>query len=319
VIPVVAWRGGHVEDAAVEAAARALSRHGLVGLPTETVYGLAARATDPEAVARVFAVKGRPADHPIIVHVPGPDDLDRWGRAVPEYARTLAGALWPAPLTLVVPARGEVPRFVTGGQDTVGLRCPAHPVALAVIEAAGAVAAPSANLFGRVSPTTADDVVRDLGDRLDPARDLVLDGGECPVGVESTILDCTGDRPTVLRWGAVEPADVRELTGLDVGRSGSAVRVPGGLASHYAPAASVHLGGSPTHGAGFLAPAEVATPAGAVRLASPADTRAYAACLYRALRDADAAGLPDVWVVPPEDGSALATAVRDRLARAAVR
>jgi L-threonylcarbamoyladenylate synthase len=314
---LAAWHDGRVDTGAVAAAAAVLRDGGLVGLPTETVYGLAARATDRAAVGRVFEVKGRPADHPVIVHVDGVTALDTWGREVPDYTRALAAALWPAPLTFVVPAADDVPRYLTGGQDTVGLRCPAHPVALAVIEAAGPLAAPSANLFGRVSPTSAADVVRDLP--LDPARDLVLDGGDCPVGVESTILDCTGDQPTVLRWGAVETSDIQRLTGRQVRASGSAVRAPGGLASHYAPAAAVHLTGDAPPGGGFLAQADVPTPPGAVRLAEPRDTRAYAACLYRALRDADAAGLPAVWAVPPDDATALAAAVRDRLTRAAAR
>lgn len=317
--PLAAWQDGQVDPAAIEAAAATLSAGGLVGLPTETVYGLAARARDRQAVARVFSVKGRPLDHPVIVHVAGPPALGQWGSAVPGYASALAAALWPGPLTLVVPAADHVPRYLTGGQDTVGLRCPAHPVALALIETAGPLAAPSANRFGQVSPTCATDVVADLGDRLDPVRDLVLDGGDCPVGVESTILDCTGAAPRVLRWGAVEVDEIHHAAGVRLALAGSRVRAPGGLASHYAPRASVHLTGNPPAGAGFLAPADVATPPGMVRLASPATTRQYAAVLYRALRDADARGLAALWAVPPDDGTALATAVRDRLARAAAK
>jgi L-threonylcarbamoyladenylate synthase len=314
-----AWRDGHVEPAAITQAHRALAAGGVVGLPTETVYGLAAVATDRAAVARVFGIKGRPTDHPVIVHVAGPADLRVWGSDVADHAVRLAEALWPGPLTLVVPAAEQVPRYLTGGQDTVGLRCPAHPVALAVIEAAGAVAAPSANRFGQVSPTTAADVVADIGDRLDPDRDLVLDGGACPVGVESTILDCTADAPRVLRWGAVEIGEIERVGGRAVSGDPSVVRAPGGLASHYAPRAAVRLGGDAAEGDGFLAPASVPTPAGAVRLARPADTRAYAAVVYRALRDADTLGLSTVWAQPPADDSALAKAVRDRLSRAAVR
>jgi len=314
-----AWHDGAVDSATVAAAAEALRRSGVVGLPTETVYGLAARALDRAAVGRVFAIKGRPSDHPVIVHVDGPDALGTWGHGVPAYADALARALWPGPLTLVVPAADDVPRYLTGGQDTVGLRCPAHPVALAVIAAAGPLAAPSANRFGQVSPTSATDVVADLGDRLDPALDLVLDGGPCPVGVESTILDCTGPAPRVLRWGAVEVAAMGRIAGVALDHASSPVRAPGGLASHYAPAAAVHLGAEAGAGEGFLALAAVPTPPGALRLAAPADTREFAAVVYRALRDADAFGLAAVWAVPPEDGSALAAAVRDRLSRAAVR
>jgi L-threonylcarbamoyladenylate synthase len=315
---ILGWHDGAVDAWAVARAAESLARGGVVGLPTETVYGLAARATDPGAVGRVFAIKGRPADHPVIVHVAGREALDVWGRGVPHYAVALADALWPGPLTLVVPAADGVGRFVTGGQDTVGLRCPAHPVALAVIDAAGPLAAPSANRFGRVSPTSAEDVVTDLGDRLGP-DDVVLDGGDCPVGVESTILDCTGPAPTVLRWGAVEVTDIEHAAGVGLAVGPSAVRAPGGLASHYAPLAQVRLGNGARPGDGFIAAAGTPTPPGAVRLASPVTTRDYAAVLYRALRDADAEGLPVVWADPPGDGSALATAVRDRLNRAAAR
>jgi L-threonylcarbamoyladenylate synthase len=311
-----AWHDGRVDADAIDAAVRSLEAHGVVGLPTETVYGLAARATDEAAVARVFSIKGRPADHPVIVHVGGPAALAQWGVHVPAYAHALSQAFWPGPLTLVVPAADEVPRILTGGQDTVGLRCPAHPVALAVIEAVGPLAAPSANRFGQVSPTSAADVVHDIGERLGP-HDVVLDGGFCPVGVESTILDCTGERPRVLRWGAVELSEVERVAALPVSRTGSAVRAPGGLASHYAPRARVHLDGEPTAGAGLLALATVPTAAGVVRLASPKDARDFAAALYRALRDADTLGLTDIWAVPPDDASALSTAIRDRLARAA--
>lgn len=315
--PVPAWVAGQVNAEAVARAAAALAEHGVVGLPTETVYGLAARATDEAAVARVFQIKGRPFDHPVIVHVSGAEALSTWGTGVSDHAWALAEALWPGPLTLVVPAADSVGRYLTGGQDTVGLRCPAHPVALAVIDAAGPLAAPSANRFGKVSPTSAADVIADLGDRI-TARDIVLDGGDCPVGVESTILDCTGARPRLLRTGAIEPATVQQITGLAV-TGGSTVRAPGGLASHYAPRARVHLDGTPSAGGGLLALSDVRTPDAVLRLAAPASTRDYAACLYRALRDADAAGLTDLWAVPPDDGSALAVAVRDRLTRAAVR
>lgn len=313
-----AWQDGVVDAACVSRAAEALQAHGVIGLPTETVYGLAATATDPLAVERIFRIKGRPADHPVIVHVAEANALSTWGREVPGYAYALAESLWPGPLTLVVPATDAVPRFVTGGQDTVGLRCPAHPVALAVIEAAGPLAAPSANRFGRVSPTRAADVLADLGDRLG-SEDLILDGGDCPVGVESTILDCTGPAPRLLRSGAVESADVQRIIGLPVGLGTSAIRAPGGLASHYAPRAVVHTSGEPVAGAGLLAPAGVPTPEGVVRLAAPVDSRSYAAVLYRALRDADARGLSELWAIPPDDGSALAAAVRDRLNRASVR
>jgi L-threonylcarbamoyladenylate synthase len=325
----------------VARAVEALCNGGLVGLPTETVYGLAAAARDVRAVARVFAVKGRPADHPLIVHVGTAGELDRWARDVPGYARRLADALWPGPLTLVVPRSDLAGDHVTGGQPTVGVRCPAHPVARAVLTAFGdGVAAPSANRFGRVSPTTAAHVLDELGDRLDPRLDVVLDGGASAVGVESTILDCTGPAPRLLRSGAVTAGQVLATGGvpLGAGAAGSGeVRVPGMLAAHYAPRALVVVAAgtqaavetaveaTPLHGpdrtaaprlVGLLAPADVPTPAGVVRLAAPTGEAAYARALYAALREADALGLAAVVAVPP-DGGALADAVRDRLERAA--
>lgn len=308
----------------VDRAAAALAAGGLVGLPTETVYGLAANAEDVAAVARIFAVKGRPADHPLIVHLAGPGQLDDWARAVPPYARRLAEALWPGPLTLILPRTPRAGDHVTGGQDTVGLRAPAHPVARQVLVATGlALAAPSANRFGRVSPTTAAHVLAELGPLLDETRDVILDGGHCAVGVESAILDCTGEAPVVLRPGAVDEATVREVGGVPVVERPSPVRAPGMLTSHYAPRARMLL--APDADAagpllapldGLLAPADVETPPGVVRLAAPADAVDYARILYAALREADALGLQQVVAVPPS-GNGIALAVADRLARAA--
>jgi L-threonylcarbamoyladenylate synthase len=213
---------------------------------------------------------------------------------------------------------------VTGGQDTVGLRAPAHPAARQVLTASGlALAAPSANRFGRVSPTTATHVLAELGALLDPARDLILDGGHCAVGVESAILDCTGEAPVILRPGAVDEATVRAVGGVPVAQRPSSVRAPGTLTSHYAPRARVLL--APDADAagrllapldGLLAPADVETPPGVVRLSAPADAADYARILYAALREADALGLQQVVAVPPS-GRGIALAVADRLARAA--
>ncbi|MFN0283548.1 MAG: L-threonylcarbamoyladenylate synthase [Kineosporiaceae bacterium] len=329
----------------VARAVEVLRAGGLVGLPTETVYGLAADATDVAAVARVFAVKGRPADHPLIVHLATGGELDLWARDVPGYARRLAATLWPGPLTLVLPRSDRAGDHVTGGQPTVGLRCPAHPVAHAVLAAfGGGLAAPSANRFGRVSPTTAAHVLDELGERLDPARDVVLDGGSSAVGVESTILDCTGPAPRLLRSGAVTAQEVLFAGGVaPVSPSppaDGAVRAPGMLAAHYAPHARVvvvdagdveatvqDVAGTRGRGdaspddarpvTGLLATADVETPTGVVRLAAPSDEAAYARALYAALREADALRLRTVVAVPPA-GTTLAAAVRDRLRRAAV-
>jgi L-threonylcarbamoyladenylate synthase len=217
-LPVLAGSGadGSPSIPVAERAARAWLAGGIVGLPTETVYGLAADAQDARAVGRVYAAKGRPPDHPLIVHVAGAGALDGWSADRNEVAHRLADAFWPGPLTLIVRRSARAGDFITGGQETVALRCPDHPVAQACLaalvamsgDAARGVAAPSANRFGRVSPTRAADVVAELGDRLDPMRDLVVDGGACAVGVESTIVDCTADPPRVLRLGAISQAEV---------------------------------------------------------------------------------------------------------------
>jgi L-threonylcarbamoyladenylate synthase len=304
-----------------------------VGLPTETVYGLGADAENPAAVARVYAAKGRPADHPLIVHVTGAQALDGWVGATPAYALRLAEALWPGPLTLVVTRGPRAGDHVTGGQDTVGLRAPDHPVAQAVLAGfGGGVAAPSANRFGRVSPTTAAHVLAELADALVEGFDVVLDGGPSRVGLESTILDCTGGRPVVLRPGAIGAAEVERAAGVELAPAAArVVRAPGTLAAHYAPAARVVVAAGPDEAAallavgvrgvvpeaGLLAPAGVPTPVGVVRQAAPDDDSAYAHGLYGALREADALGLGLVVAVPPAGDGPLATAVADRLRRAA--
>ena len=216
---------------------------------------------------------------------------------------------------MLIRAHGSVGSWITGGHMTVAVRSPAHPVAQALIQAAGPVIAPSANRFGHVSPTSAADVARDLGDRLGPI-DLILDGGDCPVGVESTIVDCTGGLPQIVRWGAVEPEDIAGVVGRTVLTAASTVAAPGNLTSHYAPRARVHLGLAQRPGSHQLALLDVVVPDGVTRLASPATTAEFAAVLYRALRDADDVGAEDVWVQPPDDGSALARAVSDRVRRA---
>jgi L-threonylcarbamoyladenylate synthase len=325
-------------EADVDRAVAALRAGGLVGLPTETVYGLGADAENPAAVARVYAAKGRPADHPLIVHVRDAGALDGWVGEVPGYALRLGRTLWPGPLTLVVPRGPRAGDHVTGGQDTVGLRAPDHPVAQAVLAGfGGGVAAPSANRFGRVSPTTAGDVLEELSGALVEGLDVVLDGGPSRVGLESTILDCTGERPVVLRPGAIGAAEVARAGGVQVDAAPahpSAVRAPGTLPAHYAPAAAVTLaadadaalalldgGGRDGDGVrpldGLLAPAGVPTPEGVVRLAAPDGDSAYARALYRALREADALGLSRVVAVPPPGDRPLVAAITDRLRRAA--
>jgi L-threonylcarbamoyladenylate synthase len=295
---------------------------GLVAFPTETVYGLGADACNAAAVARIYSVKGRPADHPLIVHVASMDGLGDWARDVPTYAIALARDYWPGPMTLVVRRSDLAGDFVTGGQDTVGVRVPNHPVALGLLEAFAAaggkgVAAPSANRFGNVSPTTANAVAAELGDYLADG-DQILDGGACDVGVESTIIDCTGDTPKILRPGAITVEMIEQSTGLTVVGSVEEpeIRVSGSLDSHYAPAATVVLDRSPTAGQGFIAMANVVAAEGVVRLAAPRTHEEFAQVLYAALREADEQGLSTVVVQQPV-GDGIAIAIRDRLKRAA--
>jgi L-threonylcarbamoyladenylate synthase len=310
----------------IDRAVEILRRGGVIALPTETVYGLAANAEDELAVRRVFAIKGRPATHPLIVHLPRAESLPDWAQAIPSEAWTLASAFWPGPLTLVLRRTARATDAVTGGQDTVALRVPQHPMALAVLSAlGGGLAAPSANRFGRVSPTTADHVREDLGDDVD----LLLDGGPCTVGVESTIVDLSSGEPAILRPGGLAAEEVERVLGRPVPvRASSSVRVSGSLASHYAPRAGVTLVEAPEAGpraqallgqgvrVGVLGPATLALPPGVPRFDMPEDPAGAAHDLYLRLREADLAGLDLLLAcLPPAQG--LGLAVRDRLARAA--
>ncbi|MHB1487102.1 MAG: L-threonylcarbamoyladenylate synthase [Acidimicrobiales bacterium] len=326
------WEGEGVivddSDRSIRLAVSMLRAGRVVAVPTETVYGLAADASSPEAVSRVFAAKGRPADHPLIVHLGTGASLADWAQHVPSDASRLADALWPGPLTLVLQRHPSVPMAVTGGLDTVALRVPAHPVAQRLLEAfGGGLAAPSANRFGRVSPTTADDVRVELGD----AVDLVIDGGPCDIGVESTIVAFAGGEVTILRPGGVSSEALARVLGrraLTTVRG--PVRAPGMLASHYAPTTPLELC-SPDEAAlrgaelvssgarvGVLSLAGIEVPGAAVVWDADGEIGAFARSLYRRLRQADAEAL-DVLVValPPDEG--LGVAVRDRLRRAAHR
>ena len=314
----------------IERAVEALRAGELVAFPTETVYGLGADAASADAVRRLYAVKGRPAGHPVIVHMARAEQLDELASDVPDVAHLLAAAFWPGPLTIV--ARRNTARIapeVTGGRDTVGVRVPDHPLALELLAAfGGGVAAPSANRFGRVSPTTAAHVRADLGDDVR----AVLDGGPCRVGVESTIVDVSGAEPAILRVGAVSRAAVESAVGRACAmRTNGETAAPGGLASHYAPRAHVEvvdraelrarageLAAAGTH-AGLLAeeaPVD-AVPETLVVLEPPRDVDEYARVLYARLREADARGLEVLLVVPPAAADGLGAAVRDRVRRAA--
>lgn len=295
----------------IDRAVEVLRNGGLVGLPTETVYGLAADAANETAVRRIFATKGRPADHPLIVHIAAADELHRWAATVPAPAAVLAETCWPGPLTLLVPKADHVLPVVTGGRDTIGIRVPAHPVAAELLRRfGGGLAAPSANRFGQVSPTTAAHVTADLGDDVD----FVLDGGPSPIGVESTIVDCTVTPPQILRPGGIPDETIARLLGDLAGPSG-ARRASGMLASHYAPRCRVEVVDDVDTARRRV---DALTAAGErVDLLDPTGDLVIAAReLYNWLRSADERSLDAlVAVLPPAVG--LGHAIRDRLVKAA--
>ena len=300
-------------------AAHALKSGRLVAFPTETVYGLGADAENEAAVARIYQAKGRPADHPLIVHIAGKAQIADWAKTVPAYASALADLYWPGPMTLVLERSKLAKDFVTGSQDSVGLRVPNHPVALELLNeflklGGKGVAAPSANRFGKVSPTTAQAVEDELGRFLE-AGDLVLEGGNSEVGIESTIIDCRGDSPKILRPGSITAEMVEQATGLSLDESESTLRVSGALEHHYAPNAKVVLDQQASKGDGFIAMSNVETPEGVIRLASPATVEEYAKVLYQSLREADEKSLGKVVIWQPT-GNGIAIAIRDRLRRA---
>ena len=308
---------------ALRTAAQTLLNGNLVAFPTETVYGLGADALNKQAVARIYEAKGRPADHPLIVHIHSTQVLDQWVEDIPTYAIALARDFWPGPMTLVFKRSSLAQDFITGGQDTVGIRVPNHVVALALLEAfhnlgGRGVAAPSANRFGHVSPTTAKAVREELSDFLQ-GKDQIMDGGPSTVGIESTIIDCTSELPRILRPGAITEEMIKESTGqneLAISTStDSAPRVSGSLEKHYAPAAKVLLDQKPVAGQGFIAASRRVTPKGVFRLAAPKNVDEFARDLYIALRKADELGLKEVVVEQPQGGG-IAIAIRDRLSRA---
>ncbi|BFO57843.1 L-threonylcarbamoyladenylate synthase [Acidovorax sacchari] len=324
----------------IDAAARALRAGQLLGLPTETVYGLAADAASDAAVAQIFEAKGRPSDHPLIVHVAGPEGIPHFAASVPPFAEVLVRTFWPGPLTLILPRLPDRAAAAAGGQDSVGLRCPAHPVAQAVLKACASddpalggqpvhgVAAPSANRFGRVSPTTAQHVQDEFGEDL-----LVLDGGPCAVGIESTIIDCTRGVPVLLRPGAITRAEIAAACGLSPLSKeelpSHTPRASGTLEAHYAPSAKVRLMDAKALRAGLellgadarhlavYARAPLRSPSsGVVLRRMPEDAAAAAQELFAALRDFDDVGVKLIWVETPPDTPDW-EGVRDRLQRAA--
>jgi L-threonylcarbamoyladenylate synthase len=305
----------------IKRAAQSLINGNLVAFPTETVYGLGADALNSSAVARIYDVKGRPHDHPLIVHVHDLNAIDEWVREIPEYAIQLARDYWPGPMTLILNRSIIAGDFITGGQDTVGIRIPDHPIALALLNSfhemgGNGVAAPSANRFGQVSPTSAQAVSQEIAEYLRNS-DMILDGGVCQVGVESTIIDCTGNLPVVLRPGAISEEMIEDSANVKVKDKSkkNKIRVSGMLEKHYSPMSKILLDQTPVAGQGYLALSNLETPSGVKRLASPRNVEEFAQVLYQSLRDADALNLQSLVVQQPE-GEGLALAIRDRLAKA---
>ncbi|MFM1797458.1 MAG: hypothetical protein RL733_1239 [Actinomycetota bacterium] len=297
----------------LQQAAENLKSGGLVAFPTETVYGLGVNAEDDSAIKRMYEVKNRPADHPVIVHIADLDAVDYWAKDIPDYAIALMRDYWPGPMTLLLHRTENAKDFVTGNQEIVGLRIPAHTLAINLLQefskiGGKGVAAPSANRYGAVSPTTAEAVNAELQDYLEP-RDQILDGGPSLVGVESTIIDCTKENPAILRPGAITAEMIEQSTGIIVVEpEGTKVKVSGSHKQHYSPDAKVLIGGEAKPGNGLIAMSEVATPAGVIRLAAPKTLEEYARTLYAALRAADAQKLAEINVVMPE-GNGLAVAI----------
>jgi len=310
----------------IDRAVDLLRAGGLVAFPTETVYGLGANASDPSAVRRIFAAKGRPADHPLIVHLGSHQQIEHWAREIPPAAYTLGQHFWPGPLTLILKRATHVLDEVTGGQDSVGLRIPSHPVAQALLRTfEGGIAGPSANRFGRISPTTAAHVRAEMGDRVD----LILEGGACEVGIESTIVDLTGSQPVLLRPGHISVPRIESLLGIPVGAPGTdSPRASGTLAAHYAPSKPLYLASSGELRSiverelmrgkvGVLAFQDDPVLPRVIWRQTPLSNDAYAHLLYAALRELDASDAHSIVVeTPPAMPEWLG--VRDRLMRSAV-
>lgn len=302
----------------IERAAKALKDAHLVAFPTETVYGLGADAMNEKAVSRIYSIKGRPTDHPLIVHISSINKLDKWARGIPGYAMNLAEEFWPGPMTLILKRQNLAKDFITGGQDTIGLRVPAHPIALALLsefEKIGGegIAAPSANKFGAVSPTTELAVYEEIGSNLVP-NDLILDGGPCIIGIESSIIDCTGTYPKILRPGAITSNMIEKIIKVKFSTdlSLNTIKTSGQLPNHYSPKAKVVLNITSEPGEGFIAMANITTPEGSIRLSSPKNIEEFAQEIYEALRDGDRKKLATIKVILPE-GVGLVDAIRDRM------
>ena len=305
----------------IKKAAQALKEGHLVAFPTETVYGLGADANNEVAIRRIYEVKGRPNNHPLIVHIASVSDLDKWTVKVSDYAKNLASAFWPGPMTLILARSKLANNFITGWQDNVGIRVPSHPIAQALLMefqkiGGNGIAAPSANRFGAVSPTTVDAVQDELEHFLNKS-DLVLNGGSCDIGLESTIINCTGDTPTILRSGAITKRMIEIFCDIEIGdqNKGTNIKTSGMLRSHYSPKAKVVLDSIASTGDGLVALAEIPTPSGCIRLLSPKTIEEFARNFYGALRLGDKKNLNKIVIILPS-GEGLAEAIRDRSVKA---
>jgi L-threonylcarbamoyladenylate synthase len=308
----------------IKKAAKALKDGHLVAFPTETVYGLGADATNEKAIGRIYSVKGRPTNHPLIVHIASISKLDMWAIDIPEYALKLAKEFWPGPMTLILTRSQLAGDFITGGQNSVGLRVPSNLIALLMLKefeklGGTGIAAPSANKFGSVSPTSSEAVYEEIGGRLSD-QDSIINGGHCEIGIESTIIDCTHEEATILRPGYVTEEMILEKIKLDIAPTpwSQKTRTSGQLKSHYSPKAEVILGGSSEPGEGLIAMANVKTPTGTVRLAAPETELEFAQNIYSALRLGDKIELQKIRVLVPK-GTGLTVALEDRLQKAAFR
>ena len=311
-------------ETVIKNAAASLIEGNLVAFPTETVYGLGADATNEDAVSRVYEVKARPAGHPLIVHISSIEYLDKWASNIPEYAIKLARTFWPGPMTLLFPRSNLAKDFVTGGQESIGLRIPNNIITLELFknfeELGGlGIAAPSANRYGAVSPTSAPDVQSDIGEYL-TQKDVILNGGNCEIGIESTIIDCTTSVPLILRPGSITSSMILTVTGINIKFEKKMsiennTRVSGMLKNHYSPNARIILNDSAKEGDGFIALSEIATPPGAIRLASPQNSFEFANVLYKSFRLGDEKHLKRIIVIPPNTDD-FSVAILDRLEKA---
>jgi len=306
----------------IKKAAKALKDGHLVAFPTETVYGLGADATNEKAISRIYSTKGRPSDHPLIVHIASVAMIKKWAIEVPDYAIKLAKEFWPGPMTLILKRSNLAKNFITGGQNNIGLRIPSNQVAISLLSEfeklnGYGIAAPSANLYGAVSPTSFSDVIMEIGDKL-ADKDIVIDGQPCEIGIESTIIDCLSAFPKIIRPGFVTREMITKKIKLNHDFSNPSIKIKhsGQNYSHYAPRAKVVINVNPKPGDGFIALSNVPSPKDSIRLASPKNIEEFARILYSAYRKADSLSLIRILVILPE-GSGLAVAVRERIEKSA--